>query len=206
MSPSSRIITDSIHGDIHLSELEHDLVETATFQRLRRIKQLAMGHLTYPNATHTRFAHSLGVLRIMQKVLGAAEELNLDKDQKENLRLSALLHDIGHYPYSHLMELVDKVILMEDLLNHGTVDTEHTPYPNHEDLGKHILTHQKDILDIIGSEKAQEVANLFKGDTAKGKETSLLIHSSLDMDRLDYLLRDSTAAGVPYGAVDINYL
>src|SRR5271170_5800013 len=100
---STRVVNDNIHGDIALTNDEWRVVNTATFQRLRSLKQLGMGHLVYPNATHTRFAHSLGVFRIMCRVL---ERLNqpLSAEEQGELRLAALLHDIGHYPYSHLME------------------------------------------------------------------------------------------------------
>ncbi|PCJ55345.1 MAG: hypothetical protein COA73_13570 [Candidatus Hydrogenedentota bacterium] len=154
MLPTSKIITDSIHGDIHLSELEHKVIDTASFQRLRRIKQLSMGQLTYPNATHSRFAHSLGVLKIMTKVIDATKNngaLNLSDIQEQDLRLAALLHDIGHYPYSHLMEKVDHVKLTEDIIEikeKRTVDASHTKYPNHEDFGKIIVNKQPDILEL----------------------------------------------------------
>ena len=110
-----RIVVDSIHGPIELTELERRVVDTAGFQRLRHLKQLGMAHVTYPNATHTRFAHSLGVLAIMSRVLQVAQDhLRLDEECTQDLRLAALLHDVGHYPYSHLMERVDDVVLTEE--------------------------------------------------------------------------------------------
>lgn len=100
-----KIVVDSIHGDIRLTAREVQVIDSASFQRLRQLKQLAMAQLVYPNATHTRFAHSLGTLGIMIKVLEVAQrnKLKLKASERENLRLAALLHDIGHYPYSHLM-------------------------------------------------------------------------------------------------------
>src|ERR1700744_1380718 len=103
---ASRVVNDNIHGDIALTEDEWKVVNTATFQRLRSLKQLGMGHLVYPNATHTRFAHSLGVFHVTCRVLDKLEPTVLDQEQKADLRFAALLHDIGHYPYSHLMERV----------------------------------------------------------------------------------------------------
>src|SRR5438552_9141679 len=113
----NKLIVDSIHGDIHLTPIELQVVDTASFQRLRHLKQLGMAQVTYPNATHTRFAHSLGVLGIMEHVTRVAQQsLSLTDEQAEDIRLAGLLHDIGHYPYSHLMEKVDKVQLTEEFL------------------------------------------------------------------------------------------
>ena len=113
-SSKSKIVVDSVHGDIKPSLLEWKIIDTPSFQRLRKLKQLQMGHLVYPNATHTRFAHSLGVLKVMQRIL---EHVSANDEQKEDLRLAALMHDIGHYPYSHLLEGVDKVVLTEERLD-----------------------------------------------------------------------------------------
>lgn len=210
MPRSKNIVVDSVHGDIHLEPEERSIIDTSTFQRLRHIKQLSMGHLTYPNATHSRFAHSLGVLKIMSRVVDTAREnsIPLTDEQESNMRLAALLHDIGHYPYSHLMEKVDKVLLTEDLIGSGhEVDASHTPYPSHEELGELIITQQDDIRDLIGSEeRAQKIANIFRRTEVADTQLTKLIHSSMDMDRFDYLLRDSKAAGVPYGTIDLNYL
>lgn len=212
--PSPRkVIVDSVHGGITLNETEQQIVDTATFQRLRRIKQLSMGQVTYPNATHSRFAHSLGVFHIMHRITKEARESNaipLTDDQIAELKLAALLHDVGHYPYSHLMEKIDKVLLTEDLLQTSAihvVDATHTNYPDHEEIGQEIVTHQKDMRNVLGSaERAERITKLFRRTTTENAQISKLLHSSMDTDRLDYLIRDSRAAGVPYGAVDLNYL
>lgn len=188
------------------------MIDTASFQRLRHLKQLGLGHTTYPNATHTRFAHSLGVLAIMSRVLRvAAEKLRLKPEIQQDLRLAALLHDVGHYPYSHLMEGVDRVILTEERVNHAAAKTirltDSDRYPDHEEVGRLIVTHQQDLVTAIGSrQRAKHVADLFTRSQAADPQLSKLIHSSLDMDRLDYLLRDAGAAGIPYGQIDLNYL
>lgn len=208
-----RIIVDSIHGDIAPSDIEWRVLNTASFQRLRHIKQLGMAHYVYPNATHTRFAHSLGVLGIMARVLRVVEERESGrpKEEFENLRLAALLHDIGHYPYSHLMEKLGKVKLTEEFVGDGQkskqVDASQEPFPRHDELGKTIVTHQDDLLQALGGKnRAEAIAALFCRSEAADLQWSKLINSSLDMDRLDYLLRDSNATGVPYGQIDINYL
>lgn len=169
-----------------------------------------MGHATYPNATHTRFAHSLGVLAIMHRVTAAAEknQLGFTREQQDDIRLAGLLHDIGHYPYSHLMEDVDRVVLTEERIAHGRSPRSVSPnaYPKHTELGKIIVTSQEDLLQALGGPRhAARIARLFTGE-AKDKRLVKLVTSSLDMDRLDYLKRDSRSAGVPYGEIDINYL
>jgi HD superfamily phosphohydrolase len=211
---SGKLIVDSIHGDIHLKEREVQVIDTPSFQRLRQLKQLAMAQLVYPTATHTRFAHSIGALGAMIKILGAAERhgVEIKEEQKENLRLAALLHDIGHYPYSHLMEKVDRVKLIEEEVGGGPspkrpIDVRKSKYPDHEEVGALIVTGQNDLVKAIGGrERAAAVANIFTRQEAADPQLSKLIHSSFDIDRWDYLLRDSYAAGVPYGHIDINYL
>ncbi len=138
--PRDKLIVDSIHGDIKLRPVERRIIDTASFQRLRHLKQLQFGHLTYPGATHTRFAHSVGVLGIMARVAERAkEDLDLKDDQIiEELRLAGLLHDIGHYPYSHLMEKIEKVTLTEEFIGSGekTITGTQRPYPKHEEAGE----------------------------------------------------------------------
>jgi uncharacterized protein len=206
----TRVVNDNIHGDIALTDDEWKVVNTATFQRLRSLKQLGMGHLVYPNATHTRFAHSLGVFRIMCRVLDNLEHTGLDDERKADLRLAALLHDIGHYPYSHLMERVANVTLSEEEIakpGEKTISGQVNEYPDHEELGRIILESQADIRKALGSKsRSRKIGALFSRLEGTDQQLSKLIHSSLDMDRLDYLLRDARAAGVPYGEIDLNYL
>jgi uncharacterized protein len=209
----AKIIVDSVHGDIHLTEREVRVIDTASFQRLRRLKQLALAQMVYPNATHSRFAHSIGALGIMSRILGVAEQhdIKIDDQNAELLRLAALLHDIGHYPYSHLMEKIDRVVLTEERVNQKTgpqaIDTSKSEYPSHEEVGQWIVTNQPDLIEAIGGpDIARKVADLFARTQAADPQLSKLIHSSVDIDRMDYLPRDSLAAGVPYGSIDINYL
>lgn len=211
-----KLVVDSIHGDVHLSDQEWRVLDTLPFQRLRGLKQLGMGQVTYPNATHTRFAHSLGTLHIMTRILSAARAngYSMPALHEENLRLAALLHDVGHYPYSHLMERIDNVILTEEAVDGSRrkgrerpFDASHRGYPSHEELGAEIVTRQPDLVRAIGDRsRARQVADLFTRSAAADPQLSKLLHSSFDMDRLDYLQRDSRAAGVPYGNIDLNYL
>jgi hypothetical protein len=153
----------------------------------------------------------------MQRVLQAATEhgIKLDEEEQENLHLAGLLHDVGHYPYSHLMEDVDRVDLLEDRVKpktgagKRTLDLEQkpTPYPNHVSVGEIIVTNQQEMIDAIGSKtKAKQVADLFSGQEIENKKLTKLISSSMDLDRFDYLQRDSYATGLPYGQIDLNYL
>ena len=204
-----KLVVDSVHGDIHLSELEWRIVDTPEFQRLRNLKQLQMGHLTYPNATHTRFAHSLGVFAVMSRVLETLDGAGLNDDDVRRLRLAALLHDIGHYPYSHLMEKVDRVVITEEFVEGGikTLNAGAEAYPDHEEVGSIIVSCREGISELVGgSAEAQKISNLFRRTDEADAQLSKLIHSSLDMDRLDYLIRDSKATGAPYGGIDLDYL
>ena len=160
--------------------------------------------------------HSLGVLGIMIRVQKVAEEngISLSGEEFEDLRLAALLHDVGHYPYSHLMEGIEKVGLIEEKINSSgssdsqkTLKISSTPYPEHETLGVKIVSSQQDIIDAIGSkERTQKIADLFSGNAPESRQSSKFITSSLDLDRLDYLQRDAYATGLPYGRIDLNYL
>lgn len=206
---NSNLIIDAIHGDIHLTPLERRIIDTASFQRLRYLKQLGMAHLVYSSATHTRFAHSVGVLGLMERISKEAKEpLKLSSDDVQDVRLAGLLHDIGHYPYSHLMESVDDVQLSEDFVEDPKpLGLRKARYPDHAELGELIVTSQPDLVAAIGGiEQARRIAELFSGWPEGKEQLSKLVHSSLDMDRMDYLLRDAHATGLPYGHFDINYL
>jgi HD superfamily phosphohydrolase len=206
-----KIIIDPVHGDIGLSELETKLIDTPTFQRLRKIKQLAFASMVYPNASYSRFAHSIGVLHVTSRVIDAFRRnghLQDDEDVQKH-RIAALLHDIGHYPYSHLMESIgwDRYISMylaeKNGKEKGTAQCI-DPYPDHEEVARLIVTKRgdiKDLLEVHGIDP-EEIAAIIEG-----KYTGInLLHKSLDVDRMDYLVRDSLNTGVPYGQIDINYI
>ncbi len=209
-----KIIIDPVHGDIGLSKLETELIDTPTFQRLRRIKQLGFAYIVYPNARHSRFEHSLGVLHIMTRILESFRSKNKDgvpDDDFRKLRIAALLHDIGHYPYSHLMDRIDWDSAQKYITKKGQSAEEGTTpakeYPKHDKLGEIVITKRKDVMEKLkaGGVLPEEIAALIKGQRV-GLAIPNLLNASLDVDRLDYLVRDSLNTGLPYGKVDLNYI
>ena len=175
MSEKKKFIRDSVYGDINLNNFEVSIMDMPQFQRLRRIKQLGLISLIYPGANHTRFEHSIGTMNLGSKL---AEELELEKDEIELIRTSALLHDIGHGPFSHVSEGVLSV--------------------PHEKLTEYVIknTSMKDLLE----EKfdVNEIVDIINGRGHLGP----IVSGELDVDRMDYLLRDSHNTGVAYGVID----
>jgi len=186
-------IKDPVHGYIKLAELEQDLIDTKEFQRLRRIKQLSGAHFTYPGAMHTRFSHSLGVLYLagyIGDLFLAKKIITLDDLQK--LRVAALLHDIGHGPFSHLFE---EVIFSKRNLTH-------------EDLTKRMIreTEVKDILQKYGFSPIN-IAELAVGQSKKDPIfMNEIVGGGLSVDIMDYVLRDAYFTGVEYGKIDVSRL
>lgn len=200
MSNESKTIRDPIHGDIKLDGLFLDLIEAPEIQRLYNIKQLGFAHLVFPGAHHTRFEHSLGTYYMASQ---AAEKLNLDKDEKEIIACAAILHDIGHGPFSHTLES-----LLRDTLNVDHVDLteklifgEHTIFETKEKefIGSPSIF---DILNKYSIDK-KEIVSIIKGKTHNEPYLSQLLNSSIDVDQLDYLIRDAYYTGVAYGIIDI---
>lgn len=216
-----KYINDPVYGGIPLTELEVSLLDTAVFQRLRGLKQLARVNYVFPGADHSRFSHSLGVLYIMGLMTDFLYRRGkLAVDDVVKLRAAALLHDIGHYPLSHLGESVygffkdnENADGALDSVNDGDklylLASYHSKSAHHEHLGAYIVQHNEQIKEILGkySLEAEEIADIFTGKMgSKNNVYSQLLHSSLDADRLDYMLRDSYQTGVKYGLVDLQYL
>jgi HD superfamily phosphohydrolase len=207
-----KIIIDPVHGDIGLSKLETELIDTPTFQRLRGIKQLGFAYTVYPSARHSRFEHSLGVMHIMSRILESFRYKDKDAVPEDHFlkqRIAALLHDIGHYPYSHLMEKIDwgsaqKYISKKGQGEEGKVSLP-KPYPKHDRLGEIVITERKDIKEKLEGNNIdpKDIVALVRGGHI---EIPPLLNASLDVDRLDYLMRDSLSTGLPYGKVDLNYI
>jgi HD superfamily phosphohydrolase len=181
-------ITDPVHKYIRFSQVEKQLIDSPAFQRLRRIRQLAGAHLVYPSAQHSRFEHSLGAMHIA----GLAGETLLGKgyidhaEVVQDLRLAALLHDIGHGPFSHLFEEV----------------LEYHCNTSHEELGKKIII-QSEIADILGryGYSAQQICRLSFGQS-KVNFMNEIISGGLSADIMDYLPRDGLFTGAEYAKLD----
>lgn len=181
VSNKKKIINDPIYGFISLpDEFIYDLIQHPYFQRLRRIKQLALTYYVYPGAHHTRFHHALGAMHLMTKALTVIERkgVEITDEEKRGAILAILLHDIGHGPFSHTLE-------------HTIVKGVH-----HEELS--LLFMQKLNQEFEG--KLDLCIEIFTGKYKK-KFLHQLVSSQLDVDRLDYLKRDSFYTGVSEGVI-----
>ena len=177
----AKIINDPVHGFITLdNELLYDVVSHRYFQRLLRIRQLGMSYLVYPGAVHSRFSHALGTMFLMKKAIGVLRDKGVAITDDEALAAQAaiLLHDIGHGPFSHALE---------SFFINGV---------SHETLSQRFMER---INSELGGRLDMAIA-IFEGSYGK-KFLHQLISSQLDMDRLDYLNRDSFFAGVSEGIV-----
>ena len=183
----SKLINDPLHGFVTLpSALVYDVVQHPYFQRLRRIRQLGMSEWVYPGATHTRFHHALGAMNLMVKALDTlrGKGVEITEEEKEAAILGILMHDIGHGPYSHTLEYT---------LAQGV---------NHEDIS--IMLMERMNIEFGGALRL--AIDIFRGDYHKKPFLHQLISGELDMDRLDYLMRDSFYTGVSEGIVGVDRL
>ncbi|MCP4550030.1 MAG: HD domain-containing protein [bacterium] len=189
-------LRDTIHGVLTLDtndpgeRLLWDLVNTREFQRLRRIRQLGLTHLVYQGAEHTRFAHSIGVMHLTGSILDQlSKKVDITPEERVCTRVAALLHDIGHGPYSHVSEMVLGV--------------------SHEDWTRRIILDQSTdvnrVLREYGPNLPNEIVDCLS-QQGKRRFLSSVISGQIDADRLDYLLRDSTMTGVKYGVFDLERL
>jgi uncharacterized protein len=212
-----------VHGFITINDWERGIIEQAAFQRLRRIRQLAWTDQVYPGAMHTRFEHSLGVLhvatRLYESIVSRSKEI-LRSDlaytdeglQRERIlvRLTALLHDVGHAPFSHAAEDLFPPHDPEDVerLASGKIQEAHRF--KHESYSAAIIKNnlrqaiEDHPLNQNFDIKAEHIANLLEGNTQAGRAILWreIISGQLDADRIDYLTRDSIHTGVDYGKFD----
>ena len=192
----TRRVRDPIHGFVEIRPDEGAVLDTIVMQRLRQVKQLALASLVYPGAVHTRFDHSLGVLHVADKmcnVLGVSEV-----HHRRIIRLAALLHDIGHGPFSHVSEHVLDMLASE-------TQGQTTPTDKiHERITQELLRRHP-ALNVLSSTDRESIADLLHHgwECAIHKE---ILSGPLDADKQDYLLRDSYFCGVTYGSYDIQQL
>jgi len=187
------MIYDEIHGFIEINDIEKEIIDTPVFQRLRHITQIGLAYLVYPGATHTRFSHSIGVLHLANKVgNNLLREEYLSQDEVQLLRLAALLHDIGHYPLSHSLEIC-LTRLYGERAHHERLTVEILRRSIIADKLRENGYEPKDIIDIL------------KGSYVN-KLLTQIISSDVDVDKMDYLLRDSKHTGIAYGIIDIDRL
>lgn len=189
-------IRDPIYGFITPSDTEFKIINTSLFQRLRRIRQLAMAYLVYPGANHTRFDHSLGVYHIAclmaEKLLPQKE----NDEKKRIIRLSALLHDIGHGPFSHISE---------DILDKYSDDTNDSlKEKTHEKITAKIIQTDRELKQFLSPNEIENIIGLLSGKKVDISLMKEIVSGPLDADKMDYLLRDSYFCGVKYGVFDIH--
>lgn len=183
-----KVLRDPVHGYIHVSlQVVWDVINSAWFQRLRRIRQLGGAYVVYHCAEHSRFEHSLGVYEIVRRMVTEVRDIAeaLNEREKVTVMLAALLHDIGHGPYSHALE--------------GVTDT------SHEEFTCRIIEKDTEITFILencSTGLSKEVADVIRHKSANPLLTQL-ISSQLDADRFDYLLRDAYFTGTTYGEYDL---
>jgi HD superfamily phosphohydrolase len=193
---TERIYRDPVHNIIRLrtdnreGALIMHLIDTPEFQRLRRIKQLGLGLYTYQGAEHSRFTHSLGAFHLMSRVLDRlAEKHRIEEQDHAAARAAALLHDVGHGSFSHVMEKV--------LGFHHEKWTVEVVLSEETEVGQALRAHS--------AELPKKVAAIIEG---KFQPAALaqLVSSQLDVDRMDYLLRDSLMTGAKYGIYDLEWI
>ena len=240
----TRQIFDDVHGFIGITDLESKVIASPFFQRLRRIKQLSLLDYVFPGATHNRFSHSLGVMHIADNMVIQLQKDGYLDGKRKLVRMAALLHDVGHYPLSHLIEgvvkddckkrikigshqieedddnlssdqkCVDDIKLRNKNeahnLNYELYGQKKSPdYANHERMAG-IVIHKTPLYDILSEDDAfskeeiKEISQIIAGSYPSRGPEYLIIHSELDADRFDYLLRDSRHTGVTYGIFDMD--
>ncbi len=176
-------IKDSVHDHIEVDGVGAALLDTPPIQRLRRIRQLGTASLVYPSANHTRFEHSLGVFFLAEQAL---ERLGIGGRRARTVRAAAMLHDVGHAPFSHTLE--------------GYLEQHLGRY--HDDVD-HILAAESVAAALAEYDvDPDRVAALIAGEGRLGQ----LVAGELDVDRMDYLVRDAHHTGVPYGTIDVERL
>jgi HD superfamily phosphohydrolase len=186
-----KVIRDPLWNNIRVEPLALRLIDTAAFQRLRYVRQLGLAFLVYPGASHSRFEHALGTYLLARRALSLLEERGdlreLGDSPCTDVRIAALLHDIGHYPFSHALEEIGAL--------------------NHEEVARPLICDGEigEILrETLGKDAPARIVELIRGKS--GNPLQGLISGSLDLDKIEYLRRDALMCGVPYGEIDADRL
>ncbi|HJM13102.1 MAG TPA: HD domain-containing protein [Candidatus Thalassarchaeaceae archaeon] len=216
---SMKVINDAIHGQFTMDGVTEELLHTPEINKLSHIKQLGLAHLVFPGAHHTRFEHSMGASHVAGMM---ADSLGLDEHEKSTVEVAAMLHDVGHGPYSHTLEhiLSERGGMDHMSVTEGIIVGEYDVLVEGEGLS---LPERKSIPELLEQHDLdpKHVASLIRGPDASGTERSLLswtegmsdfsegdqtmahlIHGPVDCDQMDYLLRDSHFTGVKHGVID----
>jgi HD superfamily phosphohydrolase len=187
-----RFIRDALHGDIELPDDARLIIDTQTFQRLRYIQQLATCHYVFPSATHSRFSHSVGAFHLARKLIDNLRQKHPHLISDEDARLvpiAALLHDVGHPPFSHMFETPEVF----------------ATFAHHEEWGLRIMTDPEcdlsQVLSLLLGESLPRLIAIMDG-TVEKPFLHEIVSSQLDVDRLDYLLRDQSCTGADVGGFD----
>ena len=185
------ILRDPVWNNIRVDELTLKLVDTEVFQRLRYVRQLGWTYLVYPGATHSRFEHALGTHHLSRRTLAllseAEDPASIGEIDQAIVRSAALLHDVGHYPFSHALEEIGAL--------------------HHEDVARPLIT-EGSVASLLSSHLGKD-APLRIFDLIRGRSENPLqglISGSLDLDKIEYLKRDAFMCGVPYGEIDVDRL
>jgi uncharacterized protein len=185
------ILRDPVWNNIRVDDLTLSLVDTEVFQRLRYVRQLGWTYLVYPGATHTRFEHALGTHHLSRRTLAllceAEEAASISENEQAIVRSAALLHDVGHYPFSHALEEIGAL--------------------HHEAVARPLITEGSVaalLASRLGDDAPARVFDLIRGHSESALQG--LISGSLDLDKIEYLKRDAFMCGVPYGEIDVDRL
>ncbi len=186
-----KVIRDPLWNNIRVEPLTLELIDTPAFQRLRYVRQLGLAFLVYPGASHSRFEHALGAYHLSRQALAILEERGdlkgIDDALRAEVRMAMLLHDIGHYPFSHALEEIGAL--------------------HHEEVARPLIT--KGAIGVflrrqLGNKAPERIMDLIRGESDSPLQG--LISGSLDLDKIEYLKRDALMCGVPYGEIDAERL